>query len=309
MVDRLGLKVDVDTLEGMREGVPALLRLFERHDIRATFFLSFGPDQSGRAVFRLMRPGFLKKMMRTRAVEMYGWRAMLRGTLLPATWIAANSPSLVREIEAAGHEVGVHCWNHVLWQDHLPRLSRERVEEELRRAVDAYVDALGHPPHSCAAPAWMVTASSLEVQDSFALDYCSDVRGEAAFMPRMNGRTFRTPQIPTTLPTLDEVLGVEGVGREGFNDHLLTRMIRPSEVHTVHAEAEGRAYRDLLDELLTRLAERDRKVVPLSDLALSIRLEELPVHEVVVEAFPGRAGRLAQQGELSRDSARESQPA
>jgi undecaprenyl phosphate-alpha-L-ara4FN deformylase len=44
----LGLKIDVDTRRGMEEGVPALLSALASAGVPATFFLSFGPDNSGR---------------------------------------------------------------------------------------------------------------------------------------------------------------------------------------------------------------------------------------------------------------------
>jgi hypothetical protein len=46
----LVLKTDVDTLKGYREGVPRLLEIFRTRKIKASFFFSFGPDNSGRAI-------------------------------------------------------------------------------------------------------------------------------------------------------------------------------------------------------------------------------------------------------------------
>ena len=79
----VALKVDVDTRAGMAEGVPRLRRMLNDRGIPATFFITFGPDNSGKAIRRIFRPGFLSKMLRTRAVRMYGWKTMLYGTLLP----------------------------------------------------------------------------------------------------------------------------------------------------------------------------------------------------------------------------------
>ena len=80
----IALKVDVDTYVGTRDGVPQLLEILERFGIKATFYFSLGPDNSGKAIRRLFRKGFLKKMIRTRAPSMYGLRTMLYGTILPA---------------------------------------------------------------------------------------------------------------------------------------------------------------------------------------------------------------------------------
>ena len=64
------LKVDVDTHDGMRHGVPRLLDAFRRFGVKATFFLAFGPDNAGKAVWNLFRSkGFFKKMLRTDFME------------------------------------------------------------------------------------------------------------------------------------------------------------------------------------------------------------------------------------------------
>ncbi|MHB8494509.1 MAG: 4-deoxy-4-formamido-L-arabinose-phosphoundecaprenol deformylase, partial [Casimicrobiaceae bacterium] len=55
---RLGLKVDVDTLRGTREGVPRLVEILARHGVAATFLFSLGPDHTGRAIKRIFRAGF-----------------------------------------------------------------------------------------------------------------------------------------------------------------------------------------------------------------------------------------------------------
>ncbi|HEY3270549.1 MAG TPA: hypothetical protein VGJ89_04980, partial [Geothrix sp.] len=77
----ISLRVDVDTLEGSVTGIPTLLRLLDKHQMRASFYFSFGPDNSGKAIRRIFRKGFLAKMRRTNATKLYGFKTMMYGVL------------------------------------------------------------------------------------------------------------------------------------------------------------------------------------------------------------------------------------
>ncbi|HEV2171360.1 MAG TPA: hypothetical protein VGR40_10450, partial [Candidatus Binatus sp.] len=117
------LKVDVDTHQGLEQGVPRLAAMLEREAVAASFYISMGPDNSGRAIMRAFRNrGFLSKMFRTKAVSMYGTRTILSGTILPSRPIALSFPGLIRDLKARGFEVGVHGYDHVKWQDHLDEI-------------------------------------------------------------------------------------------------------------------------------------------------------------------------------------------
>ena len=52
-------------------------------------------------------------------------------------------------------------------------------------------------------------------------DYCSDGRGTHPHLPVWNAELIRCPQLPTTLPTLDELIGVDGVTEDNVAAHLL----------------------------------------------------------------------------------------
>ena len=80
---RIALKVDVDTLRGTREGVPALLSMLSAAEAEATFLFSLGPDHTGWALRRVFRPGFLKKVSRTSVVSNYGLRTLMYGVRRP----------------------------------------------------------------------------------------------------------------------------------------------------------------------------------------------------------------------------------
>ena len=133
----LGLKIDVDTYVGMKQGVPRLLSILAHFGIQATFYLSMGPDASGRAILQLVKnPRFLKKMLRTNAGRLYGMKTALYGTLLPSPMIALSFPELVEQIISAGHEVEFHAWDHRRWQDELYTRSSEWIEDWFEKGID-----------------------------------------------------------------------------------------------------------------------------------------------------------------------------
>src|SRR5215216_7644304 len=127
MAVRLALKVDVDTDRGTRIGVPNLVADLKAAHAPATFLFSMGPDQTGRAIRRVFRPGFFQKVSRTSVVQIYGLRTLLNGTLLPAPHIGRRNTATMPAVRDAGFEVGIHCYNHYRWQDYLQRMALPEV--------------------------------------------------------------------------------------------------------------------------------------------------------------------------------------
>ncbi len=293
---QLGLRIDVDTRLGLQEGVPRLLDLLRRHSIHASFFVTFGPDHSGRAIKRIFRPAFIAKMWRTNPFRLYGFKTLLAGTLLPASPVGEGYPGLLKDIVAEGHELGIHGYDHVLWQDRLDGMQNSEIESQLKLAYEAYERVIGAPPNSTAAPGWICTRQSLEVQEQFNFLYASDVRGDSPFMPVSEGSTFTTLQLPTTFPTMDELLGRE----RDINGCLLSHFKTGLNIHTIHAEVEGRPHLSLFEDFIEEVVGRNISVVPLRDLANEVLTNRssggLPTHPVIRDRVAGRSGWVACQG-------------
>lgn len=291
----VALKVDVDTYAGTRDGVPALLEDLARFGVLDTFYFSMGPDNSGKAIRRIFtRPGFLKKMLRTKAPAAYGIKTMLYGTLLPAPMIAASFPDVLRETERQGHEAGIHCWDHVKWHDYLPWFPKHLTAMELGLASALFEEIMGHRAVTTAAPGWTVSPDSLEVQDALGLKYCSDGRGTHPFYPVMDGRRFRTVQIPTTLPTADEILGENNITPENIDRFYADNLKEGLNVLTIHAELEGGAIRSSFVRLLERFKADGVRCVTLGQVAGE--MSALPACELLMGEIGGRAGKVAIQG-------------
>ena len=98
---KLALKVDVDTFRGTREGVPRLVQILKKHGAGATFLFSLGPDHTGRAIKRVFRRGFIKKVSRTSVASHYGLKTLLYGTLLPGPDIGLTCRDVMRRRRSA----------------------------------------------------------------------------------------------------------------------------------------------------------------------------------------------------------------
>ena len=290
----LAVKVDVDTLEGYLKGVPAMVEVLNKLGLKASFYFSFGPDNSGKAIFRIFRKGFISKMFRTKAPSTYGLKTMMYGTLLPAPLIVKDHPKVFIDTFKAGHECGVHAWDHVKWQDKLPKLSYTEIRSDLLKAVELFEKLSGQRPLAFAAPGWQITVNALAALDSFKFDYVSNGReGKDPFYPTFEGQSFKTLEISSTMPTMDEVLGLDGINDDTVTDFYLNSLKPGLNVITVHGEMEGRSKIKQFEAILRGALERGYTVCPMKDVAQNYK--DAKDGELTMGYLKGRAGKVAIQ--------------
>lgn len=296
---KLALKVDVDTLRGTLEGVPRLAEILRRQGAGATFLFSLGPDHTGRAVRRVFRRGFVGKVARTSVVEHYGIRTLLYGTLLPGPDIGRRGAEAMRAVRGAGFEVGIHCWDHVRWQDAVRGKDAEWTVREMQLAFERFQEVFGTAARTHGAAGWQVNAHALRWEARAGMRYCSDTRGTHPFLPVADGETIACPQLPTTLPTFDELIGLDGIAGGNVAASLLRRTEHAPEaghVFTLHAELEGMKLAPAFEVLLEGWRAQGWELVSLQDYAATLLPNQLPRHRVVMGSVPGRSGDLALQG-------------
>jgi undecaprenyl phosphate-alpha-L-ara4FN deformylase len=302
MTKQLALKIDVDTYRGTREGVPRLVEVLQRYNAQATFFFSLGPDHTGRAIKRVFRPGFIGKVSRTSVVEHYGIKTLLYGTLLPSPDIGMKCADIMRMVGVAGFETGVHCYDHIRWQDYVANKDAEWTRRELQLAVDRYTEIFGEAPHAHAAAGWQMNRHALRLMQQFGFDYSSDTRGTHPFIPTWQAEIIACPQLPTTLPTLDELMNRDGITPENIAEHILKLTEAPSatgHVYTLHAELEGGKWLPIFEQLLQGWQAQGYELVCMQQYLEGLDVAALPRHEVVMREVEGRVGTLACQGEKS----------
>jgi len=292
------LKVDVDTYLGTLNGVPALLELFERYDVKASFLFSVGPDNTGRAIRRVFKKGFLQKVGRTSVVSHYGLRTLMNGVIKPGPHIGRKAASVMRGVAAAGHEVGIHCYDHVKWQDFVAGKNLKWTQREMEKALEAFKDALQMAPQTIGAAGWQLNRFTIELEEQLGFKYASDVRGREPFSPTMEGVSSNCIQLPTTLPTLDEIIGSDGIDSSNCWETILEKsreQLPCGHVYTLHAELEGMKLIPVMEKLLEQWKASGFAFLTLGQLHASLDHAALPQREITWAEVEGRSGLLAVQ--------------
>ena len=305
----LTLKIDVDTYRGTREGVPNLVHLLKRHKADATFLFSLGHDHTGWALRRAFRPGFFQKVSRTSVVEHYGLKTLMYGVLLPAPDIGRDCAADMQAVRDAGFECGIHTWDHVVWQDNVRTRDAAWTRRQMQQSFDRFTAIFGHAPKTHGAAGWQMNAEAFRRLDAFNIAYASDGRalltetgalahaGAGPHRLCIDGDTLHCIQLPTTLPTLDELLGrtINGsvIGMSNIAATILQLTANQRDhVFTLHAELEGQKLAPILEQLLVGWQAQGYTLSSMAQHHEQVKNTKLPVHPVSWGTLPGRSGEL-----------------
>ncbi len=292
----LGLKIDVDTYRGTKKGIPALIRLLNSEGIKATFFLSVGPDNMGRHIWRILKPKFLIKMFRGNAAKLYGLDILFKGFLWPGPNIGRILRKVLRLPAKFGHEVALHAYDHYKWQKNISKYTPQQIKEQIDKANRRWKRLFGSLPTAAGSPGWQLSEEWLKFADSEVcadIKYRSDTRGTSYGYPKYNNHVFKKLQIPTTLPTYDEVIGRNGVTNENYNEYILSQ-IEPGQLNvlTIHTEAEGIVCLKMFKEFIQNCKEKGIKIVSMGEIYERIKSTQ-QILNLSIEEIPGREGKLA----------------
>ncbi|MFZ4536525.1 polysaccharide deacetylase family protein [Propionivibrio sp.] len=286
---RIALKIDIDTYHGTQSGVPALVELFQRYEALGTFFFSLGPDHSG------------KEDRSTSLGPYYGLSTRLYGRLLPSPDIGARCAETLRQARDTGFEVGIHAWNRAGWEKKVEHATNPWIEAEMRKACSRFAEIFSETATAHGAAGWLMNRHALRLTQRLGFSYASDCRGNHPFIPVIDGEIVACPQLPTTLPTLDEILTLEpGFSPDQAADRILqlSSAIPGDHVFTLRAELEGMKFGNAIERLIAEWKSKDYQLVALREIHATLDMEALPRHCIRYAEAPGRAGLRMAQGPI-----------
>jgi undecaprenyl phosphate-alpha-L-ara4FN deformylase len=284
---RIALKIDADTYHGTLAGVPALSEMLLRHKASGTFFFALGPDHSGREA----RSSSLGNL--------YDLKTRLYGRLLPGPDIGTRCVEILRQTKDAGFEVGIHAWDRVAWGKKVLQADNPWVEIEMGKACARFAEVFSDTARAHGAAGWRMNRHALRLTQRLGFSYSSDSRGSQPYIPVIDGELVVCPQLPTTLPTLDEILAMEpGITPEQAVDRILqlSSAIAGDHVFTLRAELEGMKFVSAFEHLLAGWKSKEYRLVALRDIHSTLDVKDLPRHCVVFAENPGRTGLRMTQG-------------
>ncbi len=295
---RIALRIDVGTCRGTEQGVPRLMEVLKRHRASATFLFSLGPDRTGRAITRIYRERAARG--RITPMERYGLKTLLYGTLLPAPDTGTRCRDILLQVAEAGFEVGIGAWGHMDWVQHAATADTDWTYEHMQRANERFAEIFGVPARVHGASGWQMNRHAYRLTQRLGFDYCSDTRGSQPFVPVVDAELIACPQIPTTLPTLDELIGTDDCSRDNVDDRLLQLAgadAPAGHVLALNAETEGMTFLPIFERLLERLSAQGKVFLSLGDYIAAAGTSELPRHCITEGAAAGVGQMVALQGD------------
>ncbi|MEI6738319.1 MAG: polysaccharide deacetylase family protein, partial [Pseudomonadota bacterium] len=233
--------------------------------------------------------------------------------VLPGPDIGNRCGDILRRTKDEGFEVGIHCWDHVRWQDGIQAADAKWTRNEMERAQDRFCAIFKTPAKTHGAAGWQMNKHALRLTQSMGFDYCSDGRAQedcgVPHYPVVNAEIIDCPQLPTTLPTLDELIGLDGVTENNVHQTLLAVTDKntwkcpptlgfesPPHIFTMHAELEGLRCLPALEKLLIGWKEQGYSLVSTGAIAEKLAREKLPYFVAEQGEIAGRSGSLLVQG-------------
>ena len=259
------LRVDVDFAFGLRRGVPFLLRLFEKFEIRATFCVVMGPDTLSKHGSRVSKRGYLRRL-RKFGLRNLAWHvapSMLLRRIKPAT-VGMGHKKVLEKIVEGGHELSIHGYDHADWADRCLKYTAEETRYQVDAAVGEFRKMFGDREWAWVSPNWRCNGHLFDYLDSMGIAYSSDTRGCEPYYPQVGSRQFRVLQLPVSLPCLHE-LSQCGIGKTHWM-RAVSRCLNTNYNHmNIHAYYEGLFERRAFASFLERFVREGMRFVPLRD--------------------------------------------
>ncbi len=246
------LRIDLESQKGIKEGLPKILKLLKKYDIKASFYLTMGGESNIIQLFR-----YRKKLSCERGIKIFSKIEIIRMVLFPKNFVRKNK-KMLQEIINQGHELGIHGWKHRTWTRGLEKIN---ISRELSKSIKEYRKLFGKEPKSFCAPAFRINKKVIYELNKKDFEVISDLDGEKPMkIPHTN-----IINVPITIKGENNTPIIEYLVTKGKSDkeilEYLKKEIKNKEYSTmyIHGMYESREKIELLEKLFIWI--KDNKII------------------------------------------------
>lgn len=269
MKDKIfSLRIDIDSLVGLEKGVPNVLDVLKKYDIKASFYITFGREGNLFEVlkYKILRKAYKmgnkQKFPNSRLKSIVNRRSEILRLLLCPRKISSMK-NLLRRIKEEGHNVGLHSYIHVKWR----AIKEKEIKREFERMIKSFKDVFQTKPMSFASPYFTNNKLILDYTDKYQLRYASCLDGVYPFLPNH----YHHIEIPVnTKMTSSGLPLIEYFARLGYNDkkilaesiNIIEENMRKFGLVTtyIHPRIEGYYFIGIFNKLIKYVKEKGYEV-------------------------------------------------
>lgn len=252
------IRIDLESDKGISEGVPNLLKLFKKHNVKGNFYLVMGGESNIFEVLLLNRGKMTTAA--ERGIKIWSTKEKIRMLLFPRDFVRRNLPVL-KQILEDGHELGLHGWKHREWTRNLEKVNlKKRFAQMLDKYSACFDEKL---PKSWCSPGANVNSNVMHWLKTAGIKYTTDFDEMKEYDGIMN--------YPITLRGENNTPFIENLVSKGKTDeeilNLFIEKIKKQNYVSfyIHGMFEARFKIDLLEKMILELKKRNFKSIKVGD--------------------------------------------
>lgn len=268
----VGLKIDIFAREGLQETLPAVLEMLNEYQLEATFFPALGPDPAATA-------------------------GLLGGLSVADPGLDIETKYAFLSIKEEGHELGAVVYDVDQWRRHILERDAAWTGGQLRAGVRVFEELFDERPRAVAVPDFLINADTPLLEAALGFDYACDTRGLSPYFPVSAAGSSRCPQIPVTLPRIEEAVAA-GESLDDVHQYLFMESQKPLRPgHLFNFTLGDPAHLGVLEKLIIMWMGSGRELVPVRQLLERVKREEIPWHRAGLIKLGDHGPVYAAQGE------------
>ncbi|MFC2153929.1 polysaccharide deacetylase family protein [Candidatus Altiarchaeota archaeon] len=274
------LRVDIDSLEGLRQGVPKILDVLRDLGIKASFYCLMGweGDLWSTINHRLLRE-YENPLSKTEEYDEsdlifkspLNISKIFRCLLSPKS--LSSEKAIIERILSEGHSLGVHGYVHVRWRGITP----SEINKEFKYMMSAYSKIIGEQPKGFSAPLNFTSEHLLRTLNDYGFLCNSYLGGKTIYRPTIDGQPSNFVMVPVIIHQSGIPI-IEYLYNKGLNsDNIIKRVshtIEDAEKNFglsslyIHPKVEGDVAINIFQQLMSYISEEGHEIKNFEDIAL-----------------------------------------